>query len=294
MRRRETRTAEHVGCGHPDKFVDQVAVYACLVALAVADGPIEKDEVSAIFETLDTDGMSEAAKTRIHSFLIEPPRFGENLEVLAGGSLELRYGVMILLTEVALSDGDFTEVEKALLEQARSKLSITTEQLAAIETFVREGQRIRGRGIDDNVAADAWKRLVAGLIAVGVPIAAAYFSRTVIRLSAAGIRSGLAALGLRLGMVPGIGVAILIGTGVYLTACWLLDQKRKPPQESERRAQSVIGNLLEAINLLIARASALQEEASRAAANEEAIRVLTEALKARQQLLARRKLEVAV
>ena len=137
--------------------------------MAVADGNIDKDEASAIFEALDTDGMSEAAKTKIHSFLIEPPRFSENLDVLAGGSPELRYGVMVLLTEVALSDGDFAEGEKALLDQARSKLSITTEQLAAIETFVREVQRIRVRGIDDNVAVDALKQAAAGLGAVGVP-----------------------------------------------------------------------------------------------------------------------------
>jgi len=277
----------------------QVAVYGSLFAVAVADGNIEKDEASAIFEALDTDGMSEAAKTKIHSFLIEPPCFGENLDVLAGGSPELRYGVMVLLTEVALSDGDFAEGEKALLDQARSKLSITTEQLAAIETFVREVQRIRVRGIDDNVAVDALKQAAAGLGAVGVPIAAVYLSETVIGLSAAGITSGLAAVGLGLGMVPGIGVAILIGTGIYVATCWLLDpgNTRKKGQlqaERERRAQLVIRNLQEAINLIIARVIALQEEASRAAANEEAIRVLTERLKALRQLLAKRKLEVPV
>lgn len=56
----------------------------------------------------------------------------------------------------------------------------------------------------------------------------------------------------------------------------------------------VIRNLQEAINLIIARVSALQEEASRSVANEEAIRVLTERLKALQRLLAKRKLEVVV
>jgi hypothetical protein len=141
------------------------------------------------------------------------------------------------------------------------------------------------------------KQAAAGLGAVGVPIAAVYFSGTVIGLSASGITSGLAALGLGFGMVSGIGAAILIGTGVFLAARWLLDPGNTRgrgllQRERERRAQLVIRNLQEAINLIIARVTALQEEASRAAANEEAIRALTERLRALQQLLAKRKLEV--
>ena len=78
-----------------------------------------------------------------------------------------------------------------------------------MKRYAEKVRRVRERGIDDNHAADAIKAAVSGMTAVGVPIAAVVYSGSVVGLSAAGITSGLAALGLGLGMVPGIGVAIL-------------------------------------------------------------------------------------
>jgi len=62
--------------------------------------------------------------------------------------------------------------------------------------------------------------LGAKAASIGVPIAAIYLSGSVVGLSAAGITSGLAALGLGgvLGlssMVTGVGVAVVIGMGVH-------------------------------------------------------------------------------
>ncbi|MDP4086135.1 MAG: hypothetical protein Q8934_16155 [Bacillota bacterium] len=56
--------------------------------------------------------------------------------------------------------------------------------------------------------------------AVGVPMAAIYFSGSVIGLDATGITSELAALGMGgilglSGIVTGIGAALLIGVGAY-------------------------------------------------------------------------------
>ena len=63
--------------------------------------------------------------------------------------------------------------------------------------------------------------------AVGVPVAAVYLSGSVTGLSAAGVTSGLAALGLGgvLGlsaMVSGIGVAIIGGVGAYKAVQWVM------------------------------------------------------------------------
>jgi hypothetical protein len=155
---------------------------------------------------------------------------------------------------------------------------------------------LRLRGLDDNYAAEAAKQAAAGLSAVGIPIAAVYLSGSVIGFSAAGITSGLAALGLGLGMVPGIGVAILLGTGMYMGVSYMLDagghrEKERLRTEAARKAQLVIQHLQETINVLIDRVQALEGAAVTAAVNGEALRELNARLRALQQLLARRQIQ---
>ena len=143
-------------------------------------------------------------------------------------------------------------------------------------------------------AADVAKSAVSGMTAVGIPIAAVVYSGAVVGLSAAGITSGLAALGLGLGMIPGIGVAILLGAGIFVGLNALLDtgNKRKREahrQERERKAQLATENLQETINHLIDRMNLLQQDAADAKANKEAIRKMNERLTKLQQVLVRRR-----
>src|SRR5205085_10284638 len=126
-------------------------------------------------------------------------------------------------------------------------------QIEAIERAVLELKEAPARGENDNHAADpadadALKRVAAGLPAVGIPIAAVSVLGSVGGLSAAGITSGLAALGLGLGMVPGIGVAIIGGTVVYGGLSKVLDvggrqAKERAQAEAERKAELVIRNM---------------------------------------------------
>jgi hypothetical protein len=234
-----------------------VAFYGCLFALAAADGDIGKDEVLAIFETLETEGRSDSAQQQIHSFHLDPPPFGGNLEAIATGPEELRHGFIFAFTDLALVDGDWTPEEKELLQQARTGLGITQGQAEAIETVVRALQSIRAHGPADNAAIEGLKSAVAGLAGVGIPMTAVYFLG-VPGLSAAGITSGLAALGLGLGMVPGIGVAILLGTGIFWGVSYLLDwgnqgAKAELQAERQRRARLAIRNLQDAIDQMTAR-----------------------------------------
>ena len=176
-------------------------------------------------------------------------------------------------------------------------LGVNGAQRAAMERYAEEMRRIRERGIDDSHTADALKTAASGMTAVGVPIAVVY-SGSVVGLSAAGITSGLAALGLGLGMIPGIGVAILIGTAAFVGLNYLFDtgnerKKEEHRNERERKAQLAIENLQETINHLIERTARLQGDAADAKADKEAIELLNERLTKLQQVLARRK-EAAV
>jgi uncharacterized tellurite resistance protein B-like protein len=272
----------------------RVAFYGALFAIAAADDQMQREELELIYETLDTEGISDEARRRLYAYAIEPPALQDCLQALSDASKPARHGLMLNLVEVALSDYHLSEPEREVLTEAQRVLSISDEQHAAMEHYAEEVRRIRERGIDDNHAADVVKAAVSGMMAVGIPIAAVGYSGSVVGLSAAGITSGLAALGLGAGMIPGIGVAILIGTVVFVGLNKLLDtgNKRKKEQhrnERERKAQLAMENLQETINHLIERMARLQGDAVDAKANKEAIKLLNERLTKLQQVLARRK-----
>jgi len=283
---------------------DRLAFYGALFAIAFADDSIDKDEVELIFGMMDLEGMTESAKRQVQSYIIEPPSLWACLRLLESANEQLRYGLMINLVDTAWANDELDSNEEEAIVLAQYELKISNEQLGAIKTFIQKVREIRVRGLDDNYAADAIKTAAAGLSAVGVPVAAVWLSGSVIGLSAAGITSGLAGLGALIGiggMIPGIGVAILLGTGIFMGVNALLDtgDKSKKVQlqaEKERKAQLVIKNMQGAINQLVEQISSLQEKAinleasaSDAEANREAIKLLTERLKFMQQSVTKRK-----
>ncbi|MFB2917432.1 hypothetical protein [Aerosakkonema funiforme] len=273
---------------------DRIYFYGALFAIATADGSLDKEEMDLIFGIMDLEGMSESAKRKVQSYIIEPPPLEECLEALSTADEKLRFGLMVNLIDTALANDEIDSNERKAIQLAQMELGVTNKQVEAIKKFVIEMKKIRDRGLDDNQAADAAKTAAAGLSAVGVPIAAVYFSGSVIGLSAAGITSGLAALGLGFGMVPGIGVAVLLGAGIFWGVTTLLDTggtraKEEEMRKRERKAELVIQNLQGALNQLIQRIDNLQKAAADAETNREAIRILTEKMRYLQQLLAKRK-----
>lgn len=276
---------------------ERLAFYGTLFAIATADGSIDKEEMELIFSIMDLEGMSEPAKRQVQSYIIEPPPLLECLQTLSNADETLRFGLMLNLIDTAWANDELHVNEEKAIQLAQQELRITNEQVQAIEKFIQEMKKIRIRGLNDNHAADTVKTAAAGLSAVGIPIAAVYFGGSVIGLSAAGITSGLAALGALAGvggMVPGIGVAVILGTGIFVGVSHLLDtgDKKKKAQfqaEKERKAQLVIKNLQDTLNGVIEKIEELQKAAADAESNREAIRILTEKMRYLQQLLAKRK-----
>jgi len=282
----------------------RLAFYGALFAFATADGHLDKEEMELIFGMMDLENMPETAQRQVQSYVITPPSFQTCLQQLSQADERLRYGLMINLVDTAWANAEVDSHEEEAIALAQQEFQVTDEQLEAIEIFIGKMREIRDRGLDDNYAVDAVKTASAGLTAVGVPLAAVWFSGSVLGFSAAGITSGLAALGALAGiggMVPGIGVAIVAGAGIYMGLNWMLDtgDKRKKAQfqaDRERKAQLVIQNMQGAINQLIEQIAGLQEKAenfadsaAQAAENREALRILTERLRFMQQSVAKRK-----
>jgi uncharacterized tellurite resistance protein B-like protein len=236
----------------------RVAYYGALFAMADIDGSIDKDEFEAILEVVDFDGLSPESQRVVRGYFLSPPSLAETLAPFREAEETLRFSLMVNLVEIAWANDVVAPEERQALIEAQEILDVSNAQLVAIDDFVRKVRVVRARGLNDNYAADAVKRAAAGLLAVGIPIAAVYFSGTVIGLSAAGITSGLAALGLGFGMVPGIGVAIIAGTIVFVGLSHVFDiggkhRKEKALKEAVREAQIVIRNLQQTMDMLVER-----------------------------------------
>lgn len=157
----------------------------------------------------------------------------------------------------------FGEEQNAFIKGIADKYEINDSQIEFLSEAINIDKKILSGEVKDAEIVDSMKDLASKAGAVGVPIVAVYLSGSVLGLGAAGITSGLAALGLGgvLGlssMVTGIGVAVLIGVGAYKGLRWItggserdkVKQREFLIQEAIKNNQETINNLIEDINSL--------------------------------------------
>lgn len=160
-------------------------------------------------------------------------------------------------------------LERPGLKRLAALLAITDDQIGFVEEACKQDEKILAGEISDEQITAMAKDLASRASAVGVPIAAVYLSGSVTGLSAAGVTSGLASLGLGglLGfssMVTGIGVVIILGVGVYKGMQWLMGSTARDKasrrelmlQEVLRIHQKAIANLAEDIAFFAQKLSA--------------------------------------
>ena len=278
----------------------RVAFYGALFAMSAADGAMNQTELGLIFNSLDLENMSPDNRAKVKGYLVEPPPITECLHQLNSCSDELRFSLMVQLVEVALVDLDITEEEETALHMAKEALGITTRQLDAIENFVRQVKRVNNRGVDDAEAKEALSKASRLLTETGVPASALLFSASTIELGAAGITSGLAALGMGLGiipgisMIPGVGISMLIALSVYSTTKWFFSISRKKKErrleiERHQRLEFLVSSLEDTVATIAKRLYTLQKIEEKSKEDEEAIRSLSTRLKAIKSLLSWRR-----
>lgn len=138
-----------------------------------------------------------------------------------------------------------------------NKLQVKYEQVEVINEAIINDEDIITKRKNDSEIEKGIKDLASKVGAVGVPLAAIYLSGSVVGVSAAGISSGLATLGLGglLGfssMFTGIGVAVLVGVGTYkglrkITGIGDIENNK----QRELMLQAIIINSQKSLNYLI-------------------------------------------
>lgn len=146
--------------------------------------------------------------------------------------------------------------------------NVSDDEIKLIIDALKLDFKMLNDDFSDDALTRGIKELGAKAGAVGVPLAAVYLSGSVVGMSAAGLTSGLATLGLGgvLGfssMATGIGVAVLLGVGAYkgikhLTGANELDKtKRRELMLNEviKQTQATISYLMEDINFITTKLS---------------------------------------
>ena len=192
------------------------------------------------------------------------------------GTLAVRCSLIKDAIRVRRANSDGAAREEPGIRRLAELLELDDRKVAFIEDACVQDAKILAGEVSDSEIKNVAKSMAANATGVGVPVAAVYLSGSVAGLSAAGITSGLAALGLGgvfglSAMVSGMGVAILVGGAAYKGIWWLLGGSERNRaslrelmlQEVLRIHQRAIINLGEDISFFGARVADLSKETDR-------------------------------
>ena len=194
------------------------------------DGQIDERELCEIQVLMTQLRSSADVRQAVRSYFEDPQsleaeaQIARMLELVPSGmsetTLALRCSLIKDAIRVRRATSESPAPEQPGIRQLAGMLELDDEKVEFIEDACAKEEAILAGDVSDSEITNAAKAMAAQAAAVGVPVAAVYLSGSVTGLSAAGIASGLAALGLGgvLGlsaMVSGIGVAILAGGAAY-------------------------------------------------------------------------------
>ena len=216
-------------------------LYARALALqSLVDGWLDPREIEYLYMFMSRVSISSDSREEVRQTLATREASPEDVvrlveEVISAVPDNLEeIAVSIIRDMVHLSHADNVVLsqEKAAIEAAaRAQFRERAPKIIdlAEKTVKYEQALIDGKVSAGELEAHV-KEVVAVATAASIPITALFFSGSVVGLSAAGITSGLAALGLGglLGlsaMVTGIGTVVVLGVTAYAATRWVLSGK---------------------------------------------------------------------
>lgn len=114
------------------------------------------------------------------------------------------------------------EIDDKYIKELQNMCDVSYEEIRLICDSIENDYKILNGEISDSDFAKTLKDLTAKAAGVGLPLGSLYISGSVVGFSAAGITSGLSALGMGgffglSSMVTGVGALVVIGIGTYQT-----------------------------------------------------------------------------
>lgn len=267
------------------------------------DGLIDEKEFSQLYALISRLGLSgeQRFELLLYQTNIEDTQklVGEMvapLDELATREVVFSLAKDLLYIHMQTKENAEDATKSPFIAEFAQKNGISEEQLGLFVEVIRNDLKIFDDDADDSTLENGIRSIAAASATVGVPLAALYVSGSVVGLSAAGISSGLATLGLGglfgiSGMVTGIGAVILLGIGAkkgveFLTGQDEVDRRKRKEAlllAVTSQLQKTVNTLMEDINIFTARLAECLEQASRQAARnaklEEDMRKLVERIR---------------
>ncbi|MDM8558274.1 hypothetical protein [Candidatus Parabeggiatoa sp. HSG14] len=211
----------------------KIAYVKVIINMTFADdGKVDEKELAEILSLMTRLDLSTDSRFKLREYTISEAE-QELLEQLldtidkeAGShnkSIKISLVKDLISTFISANEGsykDFSYKDFEFLTANQSLFGVSDEEIEFVVKTIMFDFGMLDKDFTDAAFIKGIKELTANAGAVGVPLAAVYLSGSVIGMSAAGMTSGLAALGLGgvLGfssMATGIGVAVLLGVGAY-------------------------------------------------------------------------------
>lgn len=192
------------------------------------DSIIDEKEFAEILLLMTRLNLSAESRFRVRTYMTafeHAVPIGQLLEEIdtncpKGQIRSLHISLAKDLINLYFSTGGSSLDDFRYLQSNRALLQVTDDEIDLAVSAIRNDHSMLKEDVTDDQIVSALKLLSAKAAAVGTPLAAVYLSGSVIGMSAAGLTSGLATLGMGgllglSGMTTGIGVAVLIGVGAY-------------------------------------------------------------------------------
>lgn len=198
----------------------RIAYVSLLGELCYVDRQFDEHERKLLEQQMVQLDISDQGKARVYAAVYDL-RDSHREAIIKGikvlSDSDLRFTLIADLFLIALANGYISVEEQEYVFELGRKLDIQDEQIKAIKQVQFSLWQIRNTPSDSDSFNKLVKECASSLAGVGVPIAAVAASGSVFGLSAAGITSGLAALGALVGggMLAGtvlVVPAIAVGT----------------------------------------------------------------------------------
>lgn len=191
----------------------------------IDDEDIDEKELAEIFLLMTRLELDKDSRFIIRAYIAEITNdniqpAAELLNIIKNNSEASHYQSLMIslvkdLINVYLSTKDTISRNFEFLDNHKELFSISDAEIDLAYDTLENDYKILNEDLDDSAIQKNAKELAAKAASAGAPLAAVYISGSVIGMSAAGITSGLATLGMGMGMTGGLAVIGVIGVLSY-------------------------------------------------------------------------------
>ena len=191
----------------------------------IDDEEIDEKELAELFLLMTRLNLDKESRFILRAYITEISKENTEsierlLEILKNHSEASHHQSFMIslakdLINVYFSANDTMNRDFKFLDENKNLFELSDEKIGLAYDTVENDYKLLKEDLDDDAIKKNAKELAGKAAAAGVPLAAVYISGSVIGMSAAGITSGLATLGMGMGMTGGLAVVGIIGVLSY-------------------------------------------------------------------------------